>query len=147
MQENTACSFCAFFPIPQKWGCKKTFVFLQPLFLLFTIGLLPAGGAERLGGFATAVLLVMRREESVHGELNFAEGFARVVGITTALFLRNTEIIRGNEHLHIAFQLNDRENPDSNRHNLVFAHSGAHILGEILRERTAHTARNGHTAL
>ena len=64
--------------------------------------LISTASAERLCGFTATVFLVMRREESVHGELNFAEGFARVIGIATAFFLRNAEIVSGNEHLHIA---------------------------------------------
>ena len=109
--------------------------------------LLSTTSAERLCGFTATVLLVMRGEESVHGELNFTEGFARIIGIATAFFLRNAEIVSGNEHLHIALQLDNRENTDGDRHDLVFAHRCPEVLGEFFRKCTAHAARNGHTTV
>ena len=65
-----------------------------------------AAGAVTL----TVISARLRREELVGGEINAAEHVTRTVGARRcALFLRNAEIVRGNQHLHIAGNLNDRK--------------------------------------
>ncbi len=65
-----------------------------------------AAGAVTL----TVISARLRREELVGGEINAAEHVTRTVGARRcALFLRNAEIVRGNQHLHIAGDLNDRK--------------------------------------
>lgn len=54
----------------------------------------------------------LRWEEFVGGEINPAEQFAGIVAGSDALLLRNTEIVSGNHHLDVPFDLYDGEDTD-----------------------------------
>ena len=51
----------------------------------------------------------LRWEEFVGGEINPAEQFAGIVAGSDALLLRNTEVISGNQHLNVAYNLYNGE--------------------------------------
>src|SRR5699024_12815993 len=106
-----------------------------------------AAGTERCSTAAAAELIFLGREKFVNRETNLAERFARVVGVTAALFLRNAEIVSGNEHLHVTFELYDCENTDGDRNHFFLVVTGGDILGEFFFERAAHPARNRPTTV
>ena len=61
----------------------------------------------------------LRWEEFVGGEINPAEQFAGIVAGSDALLLRNTEIISGNHHLDVPFDLYDGEDTDGGVNDLI----------------------------
>ena len=60
-----------------------------------------------LSAAATAAVARFRREKLVGREINLAEQLAGVVAGGDAFLIRNAEIKRGNEHLHIPHNLHD----------------------------------------
>ena len=75
--------------------------------LLFTAA---AGIVSGEAVFKTALL---GWEKLIHRELNLAESVAGIVCFALALLVGYAEIVCGNEHLNIPFQLYDCENSQS----------------------------------
>ena len=61
----------------------------------------------------------LRWEAFVGGEINPAEQFAGIVAGSDALLLRNTEIVSGNHHLDVPFDLYDGEDTDGGVNDLI----------------------------
>ena len=61
----------------------------------------------------------LRWEEFVGGEINPAEQFAGIVAGSDALLLRNTEIVSGNHHLDVPFDLYDGKDTDGGVNDLI----------------------------
>lgn len=87
-----------------------------------------------------------RWEELVNRELDALEGVAGIIRVAGALFFRNAVIVRGDEHLHIALHLDDREQSEGNQYRPVAGVRGKVAAANSIRNRSWHRAAAGVTA-
>lgn len=111
---------------------------------------MPADFSRHFCLFAATALVtfIARWEELINRKAHLAEQFARVVGRRAALLVRQTVVVNGDEHLHVAHQLHNGENTDCDIDETltifseVSAVGRADVFGDIAAAATAASASN-----